>query len=175
MVLTSVIEGLHNAQLRWELRKSKPASPDAARALAVELNYFTERDSSLKGGPQATVVSTAPPQSFMGSASSSQEDMTGTLIQTIRQEIQKNYLRQVETLRICVIVVLAGNWFVLTVQDQTDKVQLKNNVKITENKKIRRTIATDTIKIKTKDTTTVAISKTTVQKQRQHTKSATRQ
>ena len=40
MVLTSFIEGLHDSQLRWELRKSKPASPDAALALAVELHAF---------------------------------------------------------------------------------------------------------------------------------------
>ena len=45
MVLTSFIEGLHDSQLRWELRKSKPASPDAALALAVELHAFMEMDS----------------------------------------------------------------------------------------------------------------------------------
>ena len=44
MVLTSFIEGLHDAQLRWELRKSKPASPDAALALAVEPHAFMEMD-----------------------------------------------------------------------------------------------------------------------------------
>ena len=91
MVLTSFIEGLHDAQLRWELRKSKPASPDAALALAVELNAFMEMDPSLGGGSQATVnmVSATPPQPLMTTASTSQEDMMGTLIQTIRQEIQK--------------------------------------------------------------------------------------
>ena len=91
MVLTSFIEGLHDAQLRWELRKSNPASPDAALALAVELNAFMEMDPSLRGGSQATVnmVSATPPQPLMTTASTSQEDMMGTLIQTIRQEIQK--------------------------------------------------------------------------------------
>ena len=91
MVLTSFIEGLHNARLRWELRKSKPASPDAALALAVELHAFMEKDPSLRSGSQATVnmVSATPPQPLIATASSSQEDMMGTLIQTTRQEIQK--------------------------------------------------------------------------------------
>ena len=90
-VLTSFIEGLHDAQLRWELRKSKPGSPDAALALAVELHAFMEMDPSLRSGSQATVniVSATPPQPLMTTASTSQEDMMGTLIQTIRQEIQK--------------------------------------------------------------------------------------
>ena len=91
MVLTSFIEGLHDSQLRWELRKSKPASPDAALALAVELHTFMEMDSSLRSGSQAAVnmVSAPPPQPLMTTASISQDDMIGTLIQTIRQEIQK--------------------------------------------------------------------------------------
>ena len=91
MVLTSFIEGLHDSQLRWELRKSKPASPDAALVLAVELHAFMENDPSLRSGSQATVnmVSAIPPQSLMATTFTSQEDMMGTLIQTIRQEIQK--------------------------------------------------------------------------------------
>ena len=85
MVLTSFIEGLHDAQLRWELRKSKPANPDAALALAVELQAFMEMNPSLRSGSQATVnmVSATPPQPLMATASVSQEDMMGTLIQTI--------------------------------------------------------------------------------------------
>ena len=91
LVLTSFIEGLHDDQLRWDLRKSKPASPDAALAPAVELNAFMEMDPSLRGGSQATVnvVSAAPPQPLMTTACTSQDDMMGILIQTIRQEIQK--------------------------------------------------------------------------------------
>ena len=91
MVLTNFIEGLQDAQFRWELRKSKPASPDAALSLAVELHVFTEMDPSLRRGSQATVnmVSATPPQPLMATASTSQEDMMGTLIQTIRQKIQK--------------------------------------------------------------------------------------
>ena len=95
MVLTSFIEGLHDAQLRWELRTSKPASPDAALALAVELHAFMEMDPILRSGYQATVnmVSALPPQPLMATASTSRDDMMGTLIQTIRQEIQKTLPR----------------------------------------------------------------------------------
>ena len=91
MVLTSFIEGLHDAQLRRELRKSEAASPDAALALAVELHAFMEMDPSLSSGSPAAVhmVSGTPPQPLMTTASISQEDVMGTLIQTIRQEIQK--------------------------------------------------------------------------------------
>ena len=38
IVLTSFIEGLSDSTLRWELRKSKPATADDALALAMELN-----------------------------------------------------------------------------------------------------------------------------------------
>ena len=95
MVLTSFIEGLRDSQLRWELRKSKPASPDAALALAVELHAFMEMDPSLKSGSQATVnmVSALPPQPLMAITSTSQDDMMETLIQTIQQEIQKALLQ----------------------------------------------------------------------------------
>ena len=91
MVLTSFIEGLHDAQLRWELRKNKPASPDAALALAVELHAFMEMDPSLRSGSQVAVnmISATLPQPLMATTSTSQDDMMGTIIQTIRQEIQK--------------------------------------------------------------------------------------
>ena len=72
MVLTSFIKSLHDAQLRWQLRKGKPASPDAALALAVELHAFIKMDPSLKVGSQATVnmVSATPLQPLMATASS---------------------------------------------------------------------------------------------------------
>ena len=91
MVLTSFFEGLHDAQLRWELRRSKPTSSDAALALAVELHAFMEMDPNLRGGSQAAVnmVSVTPPQPLMATASNAQEEIMGTLIQTIRMEIQK--------------------------------------------------------------------------------------
>ena len=96
MVLIKFIEGFHDAQLRWDLRKSKPANPDAAVALAVELHAFMEMDPSLRSGSQATVnmVSATPPQPLMATASTSQEDMMGTSIQTIRQEIQNDLPRR---------------------------------------------------------------------------------
>ena len=80
-VFTSFGEGLHDAQLRWELRKSKLAKPDAAPALAVELHAFMEMDPSLRSGYQATVnmVSATPPQPLIAIASSSQGEMMGTL------------------------------------------------------------------------------------------------
>ena len=56
MVLTSFIEGFHDAKLRWELQKSKPTSPDAALALAVELHAFMEMDPSLRSGSHAIVT-----------------------------------------------------------------------------------------------------------------------
>ena len=90
IVLTISIEGLHGAQIRWELRKSKPANPDAALALAVALHAFMEMDLSLSCWSQAAIniVSATPPQPLMATAYSSQENMMGILIQTIRQEIQ---------------------------------------------------------------------------------------
>ena len=62
MVLTSFIEGLHDAQLRWGFRKSNPASRDGDLAFAVELHVFMEMDTNLRGGYQVTVnmVSTTP-------------------------------------------------------------------------------------------------------------------
>ena len=51
IVLTSFIEGLSDATLRWELRKSKPATTDDALALAMELNSFLEIE---KGAPSTS-------------------------------------------------------------------------------------------------------------------------
>ena len=51
IVLTSFIEGLSDATLRWELRKSKPATADDALALAMELNSFLEIE---KGAPSTS-------------------------------------------------------------------------------------------------------------------------
>ena len=91
MGVTSFIEGLHDSHVRWELRKSKPASPDAPLALAVKLHAFMEMNPSLRSGSQATVnmVSAFPPLPLIAAASSSQEDMMGTLIKTNRQKIRK--------------------------------------------------------------------------------------
>ena len=161
IVLSSFIEGLLDAQLGWKLRKSKTASPDAALALAVELHAFMEMDASRRRGSQATVnmVSATPPQPLMATASTSQEDMMGTLIQTIRQEIQKTLPKQIKILRIHVLVVPTVVPFVLTVLDQKDKVQVQTKTKVTE---IQTTIATDTKTIKIIGTTAMAISKTKI-------------
>ena len=90
-VLTSFIEGIHDPQLRWELGKSKPASPDGAVALALELNAFMEWDPSLRGGSQATknMVSATPSQPLLATTPSPQKDLMGNLKQTLRQEIRK--------------------------------------------------------------------------------------
>ena len=42
IVPTSFIEGLSDATLRWEIRKSKPVTDDNALAVAMELNSFLE-------------------------------------------------------------------------------------------------------------------------------------
>ena len=161
MVLTSFIEGLHDAQLRWELRKSKPANPDAALALAVELHAFMEMDPSLRSGSQATVnmVSALPQQPLMATTSTLQDDMMGTLIQTIREEIQKALPQNNQNSSNSRSSSATVAPFVLIVPDQIDKVQVQIKIKIVE---IQTTIATDTtITIRTIDTITVAINKTT--------------
>ena len=127
MVLTSFIKGLHDAQLKWEFRKSKPASPDAALALAVELHAFMEMDPSLGSGSQDTVimVSATPPEPVVTTASSSHEETMGTLIQTVRREIQKvvpQTSQNSSTLQIHVQVVPTVVPFVLLLPYQIDKV-----------------------------------------------------
>ena len=58
IVLTSFIEGLSDATLRWELRKSKPATADDALALAMELNSFREFE---KGAPLTSKMAETDP------------------------------------------------------------------------------------------------------------------
>ena len=53
IVLTSSFEGLSDSTLRWELKKSKPATTGDAVALAMELNLFLELE---KGAPSSTQV-----------------------------------------------------------------------------------------------------------------------
>ena len=132
VVLTNFIEGLHDAQLRWDFRKSKPASPDAALALAVEFIAFIEMDPSLREGSQATVnvVSATPPQPLMTTAPISQEDMMGTLIQTIRQEIQKVLPQTNQNSSTSRSSSTDGVRFVLIVLDQIGKVKYKPKPKL---------------------------------------------
>ena len=41
-ILTSFIEGLNNSTLRWEQRKARPYSADAALTLAIQLKSYLE-------------------------------------------------------------------------------------------------------------------------------------
>ena len=161
MVVTSFIEGLHDAQLRWELRNSKPANPDAALALAVELHAFLEMDPSLRSVSQATVnmVSVTPPQPLMAKASTSQEDMMGTLMQTNRQEIQKPLPQTNQNSSTSRSSKTDGRSVRFNSPGQIDQLQIqaKTKTKGTET----QTTTIDTITIRTTDTITVAINKTT--------------
>ena len=56
IILTSFIEGLSDAMLRWELRNSKPATEDDALALAMELISFLEIE---KGAPSTSKMAEA--------------------------------------------------------------------------------------------------------------------
>ena len=124
-----------------------------------------ELDSNIRSGSQATVnmVSATPPQLLMATASTSREDMMGTLIQTTRQEIQKalpqtnqnsSNSRSSSTDGRSVRFISHGP------NSQIDKVQIqiKTKTKTTET----QTIAINTITIRTIDTITVAINKTKV-------------
>ncbi len=53
LVLTTFIEGLSNPTLRWEVRKAKPTTADAALQHAVELQAFMEIENgqSIPGTP----------------------------------------------------------------------------------------------------------------------------
>ena len=158
MVLTSFIEGLHDPQFKWELRKSKPTNPDAALALAVELHALMVLDPKLKNASQATVnkVSATPQQPLTAKASSSQEDMMGTLIQTNPYEIQKVLPRTSRKSSSSGSSSTDGHSIVLTGPDQIHKVQIQTKFKTTA----IQTTTIDTITMKTIDTPTVQISKT---------------
>ncbi len=56
LVLTTFIEGLSNPTLRWEVRKVKPTTADAALQHAVELQAFMEIENgqSIPGTPPST-------------------------------------------------------------------------------------------------------------------------
>ena len=118
-----------------------------------------EMDPSLREGSQATVnvVSATPPQPLMTTAAISQEDMMGTLIQTIRQEIQKVLPQTNQNSSTSRSSSTDGVRFVLIVPDQIGKVQLQTKTKTTE----IQTTTKDTITIRKIDTITRAINKTT--------------
>ena len=159
MVLTSLIEGLHDIQLRWEHRKSKPVSPDAALTPAVELNAFMEKDPSLRGGPQAilNMVSATPPQPLMATISSSKENMMGILTQTIRQEIQKVLLQASQNIYNSRSSSTDGRSVPFKSSGPNKQSANSNQNRNCRNEANQPTITTDTMKIRTKDTTNVAI------------------
>ena len=120
-----------------------------------------ERDPSLRSGSQGTanMVSATPLQPLIATASSSQEDMMGTLIQTIRQESQK-------------VLPQTTQYSPSSRSSSTDGRSVRFNSpgpnrqsadsNQNQNIEIQTIIATDTtILIKPTDTTAVAISKTT--------------
>ena len=72
-------------------------------------------------------------------------------------KLKNPYLKKVKTLQIYVQVVPTAVPFVLQVPDQIDKVQIHTKFEITE----IQTITIDRTRIKTIDTTIVAVSKTT--------------
>ena len=53
-VLTSFIECLSNSTLRWELRKARPYSSDAALTLAIQLNSYRELEGINSGSSTNT-------------------------------------------------------------------------------------------------------------------------
>ena len=160
MVLTGFIEDLHDAHLRWQLRKSKLTSPDAALALLVELHDFTEMDHSLRGGSQAAVnmVSTTPPQPLMATTSSPQDDMMGTLIQTFRQDTEKVPTQRSQNSSISRSSSTDGQ----SVCFDSPRLN-RQSVNTNQNHNYRNSnkITSDTAITKTMDTTKFTISKTT--------------
>ena len=117
-----------------------------------------EKDPSLRSGSQAALnmVSAIPPQPLMATASTSQDDMMGTLIQTIRQEIQKALPQTNQNSSHSRSSITDGRF------NSPGPNRQSANTKQKQKTEIQTTIATDTtITIKTKDMLTVAISKTT--------------
>ena len=88
IVLTSFIEGLSDSTLRWELRKSKPATADEALTMAIELNSFLE----LEKGARST--STVAPDSAVNQVSRTSpeiqtNDLMDTFVRTLTEKLNK--------------------------------------------------------------------------------------
>ena len=104
------------------------------------------------------MVSVTPPQPLMATASTSPEDMMGTLIKNNSTRNSKNYHKQIKTLRIHVQIVPTVVPFILIFPDQIDKAQInQNQVQNYRNSNNNNY----TITVRTINTKTVAISKTT--------------
>ena len=88
IALTSFIEGLSDSTLRWELRKSKPATADEALTMAIELNSFLE----LEKGARST--STVAPESAVNQVSRTSSeiqtnDLMDTFVRTLTEKLNK--------------------------------------------------------------------------------------
>ena len=88
IVLTSFIERMSDSTLRWELRKSKPASTDEAHTMDMELNSFLELERG------AWSMSTVVPESAVNLVSriSSElhtNDITDTFIRTLTEKLNE--------------------------------------------------------------------------------------
>ena len=88
IVLTSFIEGLSDSTLRWELRKSRPATADEALTMAIELNSFLE----LEKGARST--STVAPESAVNQVSRTSSeiqtnDLMDTFVRTLTEKLDK--------------------------------------------------------------------------------------
>ena len=83
IVLTSFIEGLSKSRLRWELRKSKPATTDDALALAMEFCSFLEID---EGTPSISkVAETSVTAVSRGTAEPFTKNWSDELVRTITE------------------------------------------------------------------------------------------
>ena len=87
IVLTSFIEGLSDSTLRWELRKSKPATADDALTMAMELNSFLEIEKGAPPPPQASesavnLVSRNPPEQLSN-------DLMNQFVRTLAEKLNK--------------------------------------------------------------------------------------
>ena len=89
IVLTSFIEGLCDSTLRWELRKSKPATADEALTMAIELNSFLELEKC------APSTSTVAPESAVNQVSRTSSelqtnDLMDAFVRTLTEKLNKD-------------------------------------------------------------------------------------
>ena len=88
IVLKSFIEGLSDSTLRWELRKSKPATADEAFTMAMELNSFLELEKGARS--TSTVVPESAVNLISPTLSESQtHDLMDTFVRTLTEKLNK--------------------------------------------------------------------------------------
>ena len=88
IVLTSFIEGLSDSTLRWELRKSKPATADEALTMAMELNSFLELERGARSTPTVAPES-AVNQVSQTSSESQTHNLMDTFVRTLTEKLNK--------------------------------------------------------------------------------------